>query len=799
MKIPLNWLKEYIDLDVSVEELCEKMTMLGLEIESVERPGEDIQKVVVGEIVSIEPHPDADKLVVCKTNIGADDPVQIVCGAKNMSVGDMVPTALVGGTLPGGFKIGKRKMRGVESQGMMCSARELGLGEDHEGLLILKGEFTVGEDVKAPLGLDEVVLDIEVTPNRGDWAGLIGIARELGAAYGLPHRLPDVSLQESGQKASDASSVTIDDPDLCPRYIGRLLSGVTVGPSPQWMAQRLIAAGQRPINNIVDVTNYVLLETGQPLHAFDTEKLQEGRIVVRRAKDGETITVIDQTEHKLSSEMLVIADAKDPVAIAGVMGGFGSEVGEGTTEVFLESAYFDPVSVRRTARALNTITEASQRFQRGADPEMADYASRRAAQLLCEVAGGELYAGALDAYPKPLEQKAITLRFDRTNALLGTDVPPETQQGYLESLGFSAASSNGGSTTFTVPTWRHDASMETDLIEEVARLYGYDNIPSTLPKVRCVEEVYAPEQGPLRALKNYLTRAGLSEIVNWTFLEIEDLRKAGLETQIADAIALENPLSEKQAIMRTTLIPALLHTTSDNLRKNRNNVRVFEMGPVYTSDESDTSARQRPHLGIAIAGESTDKHWSRPQHAVDLYDLKGYVEGLLSLMGATDTAFEAADYPAFAPGGAAEVLVHGNAIGVIGAVRQEVLSAFEVEQPVFLAELDLTTLLKRSERPAHFADIPAHPPSLRDIAVVVDAATPAGELQATARRAGGKLLQNVALFDIYTGKPVPEGKKSVALSLRFQSHERTLTDKDTDKAWNKIMKALEKEFNAELR
>ena len=295
MKIPLNWLKEYIDLDVSVEDLCEKMTMLGLEIESVERPGEDIQKVVVGEIVSIEPHPDADKLVVCKTNIGADDPVQIVCGAKNMSVGDKVPTALVGGTLPGGFKIGKRKMRGVESQGMMCSARELGLGEDHDGLLILKGEFTVGEDVKAPLGLDEVVLDIEVTPNRGDWAGLIGIARELGAAYGLSHSLPALRLQESSKKASDASSVTIDDPDLCPRYIGRLLSGVTVGPSPQWMAQRLIAAGQRPINNIVDVTNYVLLETGQPLHAFDTEKLQEGRIVVRRAKEGETITTRPNT------------------------------------------------------------------------------------------------------------------------------------------------------------------------------------------------------------------------------------------------------------------------------------------------------------------------------------------------------------------------------------------------------------------------------------------------------------------------------------------------------------------------
>ena len=799
MKIPLNWLREYIDLEVGVDELCDKMTMLGLEIESVERPGEEIQKVVVGEILSIEPHPDADKLVVCKTSIGADEPAQIVCGASNMKVGDKVPTALVGGTLPGGFKIGKRKMRGVESQGMMCSARELGLGEDHEGLLILEGDFTVGEDVRQPLGLDEVVLEIEVTPNRGDWAGLIGIARELGAAYGIPLRLPGVSLAEGATKASEVSSVTIDAPDLCSRYIGRLLSGVTVGPSPQWMAQRLIAAGQRPINNVVDVTNYVLLETGQPLHVFDTPKLHEQRIVVRRAKEGETLKVIDQTEHKLTPEMLVIADGKDPVAVAGIMGGFDSEVGEGTTEVFIESAYFDPVTVRRTARALNTITEASQRFQRGADIEMADFASRRATQLMCEVAGGEIHKGALDEYPNPPERKAITLRFDRTNALLGSSVSPETQRKYLESLGFDAASTNGGSATFTVPTWRHDATQEADLIEEVARLYGYGNIDSTLPKVRCVEEVYATEQRPLRTLRNYLTRVGLTEIVNWTFLELEDLRRACLHSQIDDAIALENPLSEKQAYMRTSLIPALLHTASDNLRKNRNNVRLFEIGPVYLRDESETSAKQRQHLGIAVAGQSSDKHWSRAQHPVDLYDLKGYVEGLLALMGVADTAFQAVDHPTFAPGSSAEVLLHGNVIGRIGRVADDVLPAFEIDRQVILAELDLTSLFKKTPGVAQFSEIPAHPPSLRDIAVVADAATPAGELRAAAQKAGGKLLQDVALFDIYTGKPIPAGKKSVALSLRFQSNERTLTDKDTDKAWNKILKALEKQFDAELR
>lgn len=799
MKIPLNWLADYIELDVSVEELCEKMTLLGLEIEGVQRPGDEIQKVVVGEILSIEAHPDADKLVVCQTNVGQEGPVQIVCGAKNMKVGDKVPTALVGGSLPGGFKIGKRKMRGVESQGMMCSPRELGLGENHDGLLILEGDFTVGEDVKRPLGLDEVVLEIEVTPNRGDWAGLYGIARELAAAYGTECSLPHLDLKESGTKAADTSSVTIEDPGLCPRYIGRLLTGVTVGPSPAWLAQRLIASGQRPINNIVDVTNYVLLETGQPLHAFDTKKLNEGRIVVRRAKDGETIKVIDQTEHTLSSDMLIIADARDPVAIAGVMGGFDTEVGEGTTEVFLESAYFDPVSVRRTARALNTITEASQRFQRGTDPEMAAYASARAAQLILEVAGGELLAGALDEHPKPAKRGEITLRFDRTNALLGTDVSPGTQMKILESLGFEILSTDNGGASFQVPTWRHDASMEADLIEEVARLYGYENIPSTLPKVRSAGRVYAPEQTQLRHLKAYLAGSGLTETVNWTFQEVADLTRARLDTEADVPVTLENPLSEKNAIMRTSLIPVLLKTASYNLRKNRRDLRIFEVGPVYAAADTDTGAKQRHRLGIALAGQAADNHWSEEQRVVDLYDLKGYVEGLLDLLGAQDTAFESLDDPSFAAGNASEVLVHGNSVGRMGLVHGDVLEAFAIDAPVYLLELELDSLLKRTQKPGQFTEIPAHPPSLRDLAVVVSRDTEAGAVQALAQKAGGNLLKSVALFDVYTGNPIPDGKKSLALSLRFQSTERTLTDKDTDRACGKILKALEREFDAELR
>ncbi|MEA3364283.1 MAG: phenylalanine--tRNA ligase subunit beta, partial [Candidatus Hydrogenedentes bacterium] len=409
MRISLNWLREFVDIDNDVDKVAHELTMLGLEIETIERLGADLSDVVVGEIKSIKPHPDADKLVVCQTDIGEPHPLQIICGATNMSVGDKVPTALEGATLAGGFKIKRRKMRGVESQGMMCAADELGLGSDHSGLLILPPDTPIGADALELLGLNDTVFEVEITPNRGDWAGMIGVARELAALHNSQLRLPQFDLTEGKQEAADLSSVTIEAPDLCPRYAGRVITGVKIAPSPLWVCQRLIAAGQRPINNIVDITNLVLLETGHPLHAFDYNELQEKRIVVRVAKQDETIETLDEQSRKLSPDMLVIADAAHPVALAGIMGGADTEVGEGTTDVFLESAYFHPPSVRRTARTLGITTEASQRFQRGADPEMAVWALDHAAFLIQKVAGGSVAKGRLDEYPKPLPKKSLTL------------------------------------------------------------------------------------------------------------------------------------------------------------------------------------------------------------------------------------------------------------------------------------------------------------------------------------------------------------------------------------------------------
>lgn len=797
MRVSLNWLRDYVGFDLSAEDLAEKLTMLGLEIEKIEKPGAEIEGVVVGQVLTVEPHPDADKLSVCTTDVGGEGPLQIVCGAKNMKPGDRVPTAVVGATLPGGFQIGKRKMRGVESQGMMCSARELRLGDDHAGLLILEGEPALGEDIRKTLGLDDAILEIEVTPNRGDWASMIGVARELAALLQTDYKTPEVAVKASGGEAAAISSVTIENPDLCPRYIGRVIKNVKVGPSPQWLAHRLVAAGQRPINNIVDITNYVLLETGQPLHAFDLDKLAEHRIVVRNAEAGETIKTIDGEDRKLTTDMLVITDARVPVAVAGVMGGLESEVGEGTVNVFLESAYFDPASVRSTARALGMVTEASQHFQRGADIAMVEYAANRAAALMAEVAGGEVCAGILDEYPRPLQMPEVTLRFARAQQLLGACIDPSFQKGALERLGFSVTAADDESCTVQTPTWRHDVSMEVDLIEEVARLYNYGNIEATIPSVHRTEVILAPQEQRLAELRRHLVSAGLTEIINWSFCAADDVDKAGLGAFFKNMVPISNPLSEKHAFMRSSLVPDLLNTVSFNLRHGNYSFAIFELGPVFRPIDGQDLPEQRMRLGIVLTGDHGG-HWSARPRPVDFYDLKGYVEGVLEFFGVEST-FEPDEGGVFQQGHAASVGIGNADLGAFGAVNPAVRQKFAIDQEIFLLELDLDALLALPPPVATFQPIPAFPPSLRDMALLVDTKVPAGALRDAASRAGGKLLRTVDIFDVYTGKQVPDGKKSVALSLTFQSDERTLTDAETQKSWDRIVKVLQTEFQAELR
>ncbi len=798
MNISLNWLKEYVDIDVSVDELAHQMTMLGLEIEAVHALGEEIQNVFVGQITAIEPHPDADKLVVCKNDIGGEEPLTIVCGAKNMKVGDRVPTAVIGATLPGGFKIGRRKMRGIESQGMMCSGRELGLNDDQSGLLILDADLPLGADIKPILGLDDVVLEIEVTPNRGDWASMIGVAREIAALYNKPLRIPEVLVQESATKAAQLSSVTIEAPDLCPRYMGRVLENVKVGPSPEWLCRRLVAAGQRPINNIVDITNFVLLETGHPLHAFDYNKLGENRVVVRRAAEGETMVTLDDEKRMLTPDMLVIADANRPQAVAGVMGGADSEVGESTTRVFLESAYFLPASIRKTSRQLGLISEASQHFQRGADPEMAVYAMERAAQLMQELAQATVAPGVLDEYPNPLEVREVQLRYARTNLLLGTTIAPEIQKSALEKLGFEILSSSETECTVRVPLRRHDVSMEADLIEEVARLYGYDNIAVSLPRARQNEAEFAPEEKRLRALRHFLVGLGLTELYNWSFSSPEDVQRAQLPEDYHNMVALQNPLSEKHATMRSSLLPAVLNNVAYNLRHGVAEITAFEMGPVFLPGKGEELPLQKQHLAVVMHGSRAGLHWSGQPEALDFYDLKGVCEALADHFGVV-FELEVGDALLFQEGQRAVLRHENEAIGMLGKVCSSTLKNYDIEGDIFLLEMDIDTLVRTQKKANEFEPIPGFPPSLRDMAIVVDQSVAAGDLMQAALASGGKLLKSVGIFDIYTGEQVAVGKKSVALTLKFQSTEKTLTDKNTQKAFNSIYKQLKNKFGAELR
>lgn len=794
MKIPLSWLREYIDIDVSVDELCEKLTMLGLEIEGVERLGERIDGVVVGRIIEAEPHPDADRLQVCKTDVGADEPLQIVCGATNFKVGDCVPTAVVGAMLPGGFAIGKRKMRGVPSQGMMCSAKELGMGEDHAGLLILDGDPAPGADIKALLGLDDVVLEIEVTPNRGDWAGLIGIARELAAAYGKRLKWPEAKIEEGGPNASKLSSVTIANPELCSRYAGRVLQGVTIGPSPDWLKKRLIASGQRPINNIVDVTNYVLLETGHPLHAFDFDKLVENRIVVRTAKPGETIKTIDQADRTLDGEMLVIADANAPVAVAGVMGGFDSEVGDSTANIFLESAHFHPPSVRRTAKQLNLASEASQRFQRGADPDMVPFALDRAASLILQVAGGKCAKDVLDEYPAKSILSEIPLNFNSMKQFIGTDVSPEKQISILESLEFRCIDQTAESARFEVPARRYDVTREADLIEEIARLYGYDRLPASLPRIHPMPDRVEREFDALAIVRDRLLGAGLSEAVHWTFQQAED--RAWEWGNVPGWVPLSNPLSERHAGMRTTLLPGLVQTVAANLRKGATSLAFFEIGPCYW--EEDGAIRQETRLAVVLGGNAAARHFSAPERPYDLLDLKGILDALNTADLPLD--FSGTDHAKFAPGQGASIVKGKNTIGIMGALSTPVRAVLDVEHhPLNMLEVSLAPFLPNASAEAVFQEIPKYPSSHRDIAIIVAEEVSVGAIGACVRDKGGDKLRNVRLFDVYTGKPIPAGQRSLAFALTFQDAERTLKDKEVDKAIGRITKALEAEFGARLR
>jgi phenylalanyl-tRNA synthetase beta chain len=801
MKISTDWLSDYVELPPTVPMLARRLTLAGLEVEGVDSPEQKLKGVVVGRILESVQHPNADKLSVTKVDTGSGTPLQIVCGAKNYKVNDLVPVATVGTVLPGGLEIKQAALRGVDSAGMLCSAKELGLSEESSGLLILSGEPKVGTPIYVALGLEGAVLELNVTPNRADALSHLGVAREVSALNGNPLKKPAAAPSESTVRASEKIKIRVEDPERCPRYMARVVEGVKVGPSPAWMQKRLSDCGVRPISNVVDVTNYVLLEYGQPLHGFDLDKVAGAEIVVRRARAGEKMTTLDGKVRTLDADDLLICDQDKPQVLAGVMGGQDSEVSEGTTRVLLEAAHFQPAGIRRASKRHQLHSESSHRFERGTDitalPEVLD----RAAVLLQQVAGGTILQGAVDCYPAPVKARTVTLRYPRVSRLLGAEVPADQCRVILEKLGFEKVADSAEQGEYRVPGFRVDVEREEDLVEEVARVRGYDTFPAALPRGA---STFVPESRAMEAerrMRSALSGAGFDEVVNYSFVAPEELEKLQAPRP---AIPLVNPLSVEQSVMRTSLFPGLLRNLSHALRHGSDALRVYELGRTYYPDAdgavgSRPAAREVVTVAGLVYGRRNGRTWAQPDVAVDFHDCKGGVEAVLSALGIRGAAFKPAERPELHPRATAEVSVGGKVLGVLGQLHPRAAKRWELPAGVFLFALELDALVEATVLVPRYVPPTKFPAVLRDLAVVVPAALEHAAVQQVIREVGGSMVEDATVFDVYTGAPIPAGHKSLAFALRYRSGERTLTDVEVNEAHARIVAQVTERLGGALR
>lgn len=811
MRVSLKWLSELVELTLPVEELCERLDMTGTKVEAVHTLGDALAGVVVGQVLTRDPHPDADKLSYCTVDIGADEPLRIVCGASNFGPGDKVPVACVGATLPNGMTIKRAKLRGLESQGMMCSATELGVGSDASGLLVLPSDAPVGQPFAQYYGMADTVLELEVTPNRPDCLSMVGVAREVAAITGATFTVPTGAPEESGPPAPECVSVTIEDAALCPRYTARVIRGVTIGPSPDWLAERVTAAGARPVNNVVDVTNYVMYELGQPLHAFDmaTIATDGGRhaIVVRTAADGERITTLDGVERTLAPDALLITDPSGPIALAGVMGGESTEVSESTVDILLESACFNTSSISRTSRRLGLISESSLRFERGVDPDGAARAADRAAALIAEVAGGVVAPGIVDVYPGRVPERRLRLRVARVNAVLGTSLDREAVVRILESIGLTVA--GGDTLDVTVPWFRPDLEREIDLVEEVARLYGLENITSTLPGGRERVGGRTATQRLRSTIAATMRSAGLDEHIGYSFGDPVDIDRLGWVLG-ADEVLVEliNPMSEEQAVMRPTLVPSLLRAASHNQRRGVPDVHLYEMGTAFVTSPGRKLPKERLMLAGVLTGSWVRPSWNQQARPLDFFDGKGVLETLFDSLGASRWTVRETERAWLQPGRSADVVVAGDVVGWLGEAADGVLDAYEVAAPVVLFELSVTAIVKAaSGAPRSYRDIPRFPAVTLDVALVVDEEVTAERMTSALRSAGGQLLESVRLFDVYRdpadadagSRRLPAGKKSMAFALVYRAPDRTLSDADVRPVHEKLIRKVSAATGAEVR
>ncbi|MDD4169796.1 MAG: phenylalanine--tRNA ligase subunit beta [Desulfotomaculaceae bacterium] len=804
MYISYNWLKDFVELDLPPQELADRLTLAGIAVESVTGLGEGIEKVVTGQIETISPHPNADKLVITQVNTGTEK-LQIVTAATNVGKSDIVPVALVGAKLAGGFVIKRAKLRGVESLGMMCSGQELGIdpktmpADQAHGIMILPPGTPLGRDAKEVLGLNDYILELDLTPNRGDCLSVIGVAREVAALLGRPLRLAEPAFPELEEKIDGQVQVDIEAPDLCPRYIARLIKNVRIGRSPLWMQSRLRSAGMRPISNIVDVTNYVMLEMGQPLHAFDYDLLVDHQLIVRRAGDKEKMVSLDDVTRELNPDMIAITDPSGPVAVAGIMGGLTSEVTEKTTAILLESAYFNPVSIRRASKALGLRSEASIRFEKGIDIGGCLRAINRAAQLICEMGAGEVVSGTVDNYISPYKEKTVLFRPARAAYVLGMEVTKNKAAEILTGLQFKTQDA-GENLLVTVPSHRADVSNEEDLIEEVARLYGYHQVPTTLPYGPTTHGTKTKEQLFRTLIADTLAGTGFNEVVTYSFTHprVFDLMHIPGDSPLRNTINIQNPLSEEHSIMRTMLLPGLLEVLAKNFSRRVQSGAIFEPGKIFIPAGAGV-AEERKVLAAAAMGQA-DGGWNTPPRELDFYFMKGALENLFQVLGTATATFhpESTD-PSFHPGRTALIKAGGRRLGIIGELHPQVLEKFELPERVVAFEIDLEALFFVSGQPRVYRPLPKFPGIERDLALVVKKETPAADILEAIRNTGGELLSTVALFDIYRGEQVPEGYQSIAFKLKYQAGDRTLTDAEVSELTAAIAAKLSARFGAELR
>ncbi|AEG60700.1 phenylalanine--tRNA ligase subunit beta [Desulforamulus ruminis] len=805
MRVSYNWLKDYVDITVSPQELADRLTLAGLTVDTVEELGAGLENIVTGCILKIERHPNADKLVVCTVDVGQEEPLQIVTGATNVREGHKVPSALEGAKLAKGLQIKRSKLRGVESRGMLCSGQELGMeaklmsAEMASGILILPDEVPVGLDAREVLGLNDFVLELDLTPNRGDALCLIGVARDVAAILKTELKVPAPKFDESGEKAEDLAKVDILDADLCRRYVARIIKGVQMGPSPMWLQNRLRAAGIRPISNIVDVTNYVMLELGQPLHAFDYNALKNHHIIVRRAQDQEKIVSLDGVERLLNPDMLAITDENGPVAVAGVMGGLDSEVTENTVDVLIEAAYFHPINIRRTSKALGLRSESSLRFEKGIDINGCRRAADRAVELIQQLAGGTIASGAVDNFPAPITEKTIQLRFARVQWVLGIDISREEIVNILERLQFRVQA-NAEDLLVTVPAFRPDITREIDLIEEVARLYGYNQIPDTLPFGASTQGARTADQELTWDAKRVMTTCGFQEVVTYSFVHprVFDLMNLPADSRFRKAVRLQNPLSEEQSVMRTVLVPNLLEVLQRNHNRRAQGGAVFEVGRVFYPVEGQPLPEEVPVLA-AVALGSTPKTWNQPSRPLDFFFIKGVAEQLLDTLGLVGAEFNRHQDPSFHPGRCAKIEIQGELLGVLGELHPNVVENYELPGRVMALKIDLQVLAGYPRPVKQYRSLLKFPAVERDLAVLVKQEVAVAHMLTIIQKAGGDLLRSVEIFDLYQGSQVPEGFKSVAFSMKFQAEDRTLTDQEVADKMQRIARSLSAQTGAELR